>query len=65
MKRAIAILILAAVSSGCDVATEPGAKVVTTTTSSSVITMTEREKLSESVTTLESKPSKTRLTTTQ
>jgi len=43
MKKAIAILILAAVLSGCGVATEPGANIVITTTSSSVITMTERK----------------------
>ncbi len=65
MKKAIAILILAAMLSGC-ANTEPGAEVVTTTTtSSSSITMTEREKPSESVTTAESKTTTSRQTTTQ
>lgn len=53
MKKAIAILILATVLSGCAQTAEPSSKVVTTTTSSSAITSTEKEKLSESVTTSE------------
>ena len=65
MKKAIEILILAALLSGCAQSAEPSAEVVTTTTSSSAITMTEREKPSESVTTAESKATTSRLTTTQ
>ena len=64
MKKAIAILILAAMLSGC-ANTEPGAEVVTTAISSSAITMTEREKPSESVTTSESKTTTTSRKTTQ
>ena len=64
MKKAIAILILAALLSGCAQMTEPSAEVVTTT-SSSAITSTEREKPSGSVTTTESKTTTSRRTTTQ
>ena len=66
MKKAIAILILAALLSGCAQSAEPSAEVVTTTaTSSSAITMTEREKPTESVTAAESKATTTHRTTTQ
>jgi ABC-type uncharacterized transport system auxiliary subunit len=62
MKKAIAILILAALLSGCAQSAEPSAEVVTTTPSSA-ITSTEKEKLSESVTISESKATTTRKTT--
>ena len=66
MKKAIAILILAALLSGCAQSADPSAEVVTTTaTSSSAITSTEREKPTESVTTSESKATTTRRITTQ
>ncbi len=66
MKKAIAILILAALLSGCAHSAEPSAEVVTTTaTSSSAITMTEKEKPFESVTMSESKTTTTHRTTTQ
>ena len=65
MKKAIAILILAAVLTSCGVATETDAEAVATMTSSSAITSAEREKSSESVTTSESKTTTTRRTTTQ
>ncbi len=58
MKKAIAILILAALLSGCAQSAEPSAEVVTTT-SSSAITLTEREKPSVSVTTAVSKTTTT------
>ena len=57
MKKAIAILILAALLSGCAQSAEPSAEVVTiTATSSSAITITEREKPSESATTTHTAP---------
>ena len=66
MKKAIAILILVALLSGCAQSAEPSAEVVTTTaTSSSAITMTEREKPTESVTAAESKATTSRRTTMQ
>lgn len=64
MKKAIAILILATLLSGCAQSAEPSAEVVTTISSSAIIS-TEREKPSGSVTTAESKTTTSRQTTTQ
>ena len=62
MKKAITILILAALLSGCAQSAEPSAEVVTTT-SSSAMTSAEIAKTSESVTVAESKTTTTKKTT--